>query len=56
MYFDSSKNKNDLIFVLLLWQVFKNLNLFMKGKQGGDDLFDRLSVSILFIWLLINYE
>lgn len=26
-------------------QVFKNLSLFMKGKEPGDDLFDRLTVS-----------
>lgn len=25
-------------------QVYKNLGLFMKGKEGGDDLFDRLTV------------
>jgi len=30
--------------------VFKNLNLFMKRKQDGDDLFDRLTVSISFVW------
>lgn len=27
-------------------KVFKNLQLFMKNKQGGDDLFDRLNVSM----------
>ena len=26
-------------------RVFKNLQLFMEGKQDGDDLFDRLNVS-----------
>lgn len=26
-------------------RVFKNLQLFMDKKQGGDDLFDRLNVS-----------
>ncbi len=26
-------------------QVFKNVRLFMKDKEGGDDLFDRLTVS-----------
>lgn len=26
-------------------QVFKDLHLFMKGKEPGDDLFDRLTVS-----------
>ena len=26
-------------------QVFKNVRLFMKEKTGGDDLFDRLTVS-----------
>ena len=26
-------------------QVFKNLGLFMRDKQPGDDLFDRLNVS-----------
>ncbi|KAL9974220.1 hypothetical protein ACROYT_G011235 [Oculina patagonica] len=30
-------------FVPVEKKVFKNLNLFMKGKQEGDDLFDRLS-------------
>ncbi|CAM9481055.1 unnamed protein product [Lampetra fluviatilis] len=28
-------------------RVFKNLQLFMENKQGGDDLFDRLNTSIL---------
>lgn len=28
-------------------RVFKNLQLFMDKKQGGDDLFDRLNTSIL---------
>lgn len=28
--------------------MFKNLGLFMKMKQDGDDLFDRLTVSISF--------
>ncbi|BHF68774.1 DNA topoisomerase I [Sparganum proliferum] len=28
-------------------RVFKNLKLFMKNKQGSDDLFDRLNTSIL---------
>jgi DNA topoisomerase-1 len=27
-------------------RVFKNLQLFMENKNGGDDLFDRLSVSV----------
>ena len=27
-------------------QVFKNLGHFMRGKEPGDDLFDRLTVSI----------
>ena len=26
-------------------QVFKNVKLFMKNKEPGDDLFDRLNVS-----------
>ena len=26
-------------------QVFKNLGIFMKDKEPGDDLFDRLTVS-----------
>jgi len=26
-------------------RVFKNLQLFVENKQGGDDLFDRLNVS-----------
>ncbi|XP_066909534.1 DNA topoisomerase I, mitochondrial [Halyomorpha halys] len=28
-------------------RVFKNLQLFMEGKKGSDDLFDRLNTSIL---------
>ncbi|XP_011404857.2 PREDICTED: DNA topoisomerase I, mitochondrial-like [Amphimedon queenslandica] len=28
-------------------QVFKNLHIFMKGKETGDDLFDRLSTALL---------
>ncbi|KAK4879023.1 hypothetical protein RN001_007169 [Aquatica leii] len=28
-------------------RVFKNLQLFMENKKGGDDLFDRLNTSIL---------
>ena len=28
-------------------QVFKNVKLFMKNKDGSDDLFDRLNVSHL---------
>lgn len=35
-----------LIFVVFSIQVFKNLKLFMENKQEGDDLFDRLNVSI----------
>ncbi len=31
-----------------LFQVFKNLKLFMENKQEGDDLFDRLNVSVMF--------
>ena len=27
-------------------RVFKNLQLFMENKQDGDDLFDRLNVTI----------
>lgn len=35
-------------------RVFKNLQLFMDKKQGGDDLFDRLNVSLsLSIEMLI---
>ena len=34
---------------LFLFQVFKNLKLFMNNKQGGDDLFDCLNVS-LHLW------
>ena len=34
---------------MLFLQVFKNLKLFKKGKQDGDDLFDRLSVSTSII-------
>lgn len=30
-------------------RVFKNLQLFIENKQPGDDLFDRLNVSISFI-------
>lgn len=29
-------------------RVFKNLQLFMERKRGGDDLFDRLNVSHYF--------
>lgn len=36
-------------FVPVEKKVFKNLNLFMKRKQDGDDLFDRLTVSISFV-------
>ena len=28
-------------------QVFKNLKLFMDNKEPGDDLFDRLTVSMI---------
>lgn len=28
-------------------QVFKNLKLFLENKEPGDDLFDRLNVSVL---------
>lgn len=30
-------------------QVFKNLKLFCEKKKGGDDLFDRLNVSRVFL-------
>lgn len=30
--------------LLILCQVFKNLQLFLENKQPGDDLFDRLNV------------
>lgn len=33
-------------------QVFKNVKLFMKNKEGGDDLFDRLNVSNHLIGLI----
>lgn len=36
---------NIFIFICVT-QVFKNLKLFMQNKQDGDDLFDRLNVSI----------
>jgi DNA topoisomerase-1 len=29
-------------------RVFKNLQLFMDGKKGNDDLFDRLNVNTLY--------
>lgn len=29
-------------------RAYKNLKLFMENKQPGDDLFDRLNVSIIF--------
>lgn len=32
-------------------RVFKNLQLFMENKQAGDDLFDRLNVSIVCLFL-----
>jgi DNA topoisomerase-1 len=28
-------------------RVFKNLQLFMQNKSTGDDLFDRLNVSVV---------
>lgn len=28
-------------------RVFKNVKLFMQNKKSGDDLFDRLNVSLL---------
>lgn len=31
----------------MYFQVFKNLKLFLEKKQPGDDLFDRLNVSVL---------
>lgn len=36
-------------------RVFKNLQLFMENKQPGDDLFDRLNVSLkeLFFFALV---
>lgn len=34
-------------FVPVEKKVFKNLGIFMQGKQGGDDLFDRLSTTSL---------
>ena len=34
-------------FVQVEKRVFKNLQLFMENKKGGDDLFDRLNTSIL---------
>ena len=35
-------------------QVFKNVGLFMKDKSPGDDLFDRLNVSLSSESSLIN--
>lgn len=35
-------------------QVFKNVNLFMKEKAPGDDLFDRLTVGVLWMFVAIN--
>lgn len=32
-------------------QVFKNVKLFMKNKEPGDDLFDRLNVSNSIGWI-----
>lgn len=36
-----------MTFSFCVTQVFKNLKLFMQNKQEGDDLFDRLNVSIV---------
>lgn len=33
-----------VMLMLILCQVFKNLQLFLENKQPGDDLFDRLNV------------
>ena len=41
------KTMSVLIVKVLVLQVYKNLELFMQGKQAGDDLFDRLSVSTI---------
>lgn len=42
-------------FVCIYFQVFKNLKRFLENKQPGDDLFDRLNVSVslncLYIYL-----
>lgn len=38
----------ETLFVMILLQVFKNLKLFMKNKEPGNDLFDRLQVNIHF--------
>lgn len=35
--------------LLLIFQVFKNLKLFLENKQPGDELFDRLNVSTAFM-------
>lgn len=32
-------------------QVLKNVKLFMKNKEPGDDLFDRLNVSNFIGWI-----
>lgn len=40
-------NVNNLILnksLLISYQVFKNLQLFLENKQPEDDLFDRLNV------------
>ena len=36
-------------------RVYKNLKHFMENKRTGDDLFDRLNVSIMMIELSINF-
>ena len=41
------KTMSVLTVMVLVLQVYKNLELFMQGKQAGDDLFDRLSVSTI---------
>ena len=36
-------------------RVFKNLQLFMENKQDGDDLFDRLNVTMsLYLCLYLS--
>lgn len=34
-------------------KVFKNLQLFKENKEEGNDLFDRLNVSIRFVIMLV---
>lgn len=36
-------------------RVFKNLQLFMDNKEPGDDLFDRLDVSFVYVSHILSH-